>query len=144
MNPSHPRPIPAVSGAIINNGRVLMVRRCNPPNPGRLALPGGKMHLGESPEAALIREIREETSLTIVPVQLLDVVSTFEYAGTGILERQYVIISYLCRVLAGAAKAQDDACELAWLTKAEVLDCQETCNSVIQVVEKAFRFITGE
>lgn len=134
-------PIPAVSGVIINNGRVLMVRRCNPPNLGGLALPGGKIHLGESTEDALIREVREETSLIITPVQLLDVVTTFEHASTGKVERQYVIISYLSQVLGGSAKANDDACELQWLTQAQVLNCQETCHSVIQVTKKAFAFI---
>ena len=48
-----------VGAAIVRGGRVLAARRTTPPV-GRWELPGGKVEPGESPEDALVRELREE------------------------------------------------------------------------------------
>lgn len=138
MNTTAQHPIPAISGVIIQAGRVLLVRRCNPPNAGKLALPGGKIQWGEAPLAAVQRELLEETQLQVKPIQLLDAVATYEHSA-GKLTREYIIISYLCRVTGGVAAAQDDACELVWLTEAELAACNSTCPSVVAVAKKGFR-----
>ena len=65
------RPYLAVSAAIFRDGRVLIVRRARPPAHGLYTLPGGGVELGETLEQAVIREVREETSLTIEPVGLV-------------------------------------------------------------------------
>lgn len=129
--PQHP--IPAVSGVVIHEGRALFVRRCNPPNAGKLALPGGKINLGETPIAATQRELLEETGLTVEPTKLLHVTTAFEHNANGELTREYVIISYLCELISGTASAQDDACEIQWLDKAEMRACQEACAGVVEV-----------
>lgn len=137
MSATQPRPIPAVSGVIIKAGRVLLVRRCHPPNAGKLALPGGKIQWGETLLAAVRRELIEETQLQVEPVQLLDAVATYEY-NAGKLTREYIIISYLCHIIGGVAAAQDDACELIWLSEAELMACTNTCPSVVAVAKKGF------
>ena len=65
------RPYLAVSAAIFRDGRVLIVRRARPPAHGLYTLPGGGVELGETLEQAVIREVREETGLDIVPVELV-------------------------------------------------------------------------
>lgn len=67
---------PAVGvGAILLDaaGQVLLLRRANEPDKGKLGLPGGFVDAGESVEEALRREIREETGLTA---------DHFEYLGS--------------------------------------------------------------
>ena len=64
------RPYLAVSAAIFRDGRVLIVRRAQPPAHGVYTLPGGGVELGETLEQAVIREVREETGLEIEPIEL--------------------------------------------------------------------------
>ena len=65
------RPFLAVSAAIARAGQVLVVRRARAPADGLFSLPGGVVEIGETLTQALIREVREETSLAIEPVALV-------------------------------------------------------------------------
>jgi 8-oxo-dGTP diphosphatase len=59
-------PLPVVAAVIRRHGRVLVTRRpLDKANPGQWEFPGGKIGDGESPQAALIREILEELACTI-------------------------------------------------------------------------------
>jgi 8-oxo-dGTP diphosphatase len=57
----------ACVGALVHDaaGRLLMVQRGHDPHRGRWTLPGGRVEPGETPEAAVVREIREETDLDV-------------------------------------------------------------------------------
>lgn len=56
-----------VGAAVVRDGRVLAARRTAPPETaGRWEFPGGKVEAGETPEAALVRELREELGCTVV------------------------------------------------------------------------------
>lgn len=58
--------VSVVGAAIVRDGRVLAARRTAPPaTAGRWELPGGKVEPGETPEAALVREIAEELGCTV-------------------------------------------------------------------------------
>jgi 8-oxo-dGTP diphosphatase len=50
---------------VIRDNQLLMLRRNRPPHQGLWTAPGGKLELGESPDEGVIREIQEETRLTI-------------------------------------------------------------------------------
>ena len=61
-----------VGAAIVRGGRVLACRRTAPASAaGRWELPGGKVEPGETPEAALVREVREELGCEIAVSQWL-------------------------------------------------------------------------
>lgn len=60
-----PRPILAVSAAIIRDGKVLIVRRARAPARGLYTLPGGGVEVGETFEAALARELAEEANVVV-------------------------------------------------------------------------------
>lgn len=57
---------------------VLLLRRTRPPQKGMWSAPGGKMELGESPDDCVIRELQEETGLTIDSPQLRAIVTVFD------------------------------------------------------------------
>lgn len=61
----YPRVAAAVGGVIMNNERVLMVRRGREPYRGTWMFPAGFVEYGEHPEEALVREVKEETGLVI-------------------------------------------------------------------------------
>ena len=59
--------VPVVGAAILRDGRVLAARRTTPPAAaGRWELPGGKVEPGETPAAALVREVKEELGCEVV------------------------------------------------------------------------------
>ncbi len=52
-----------VGAVVVDEGRVLLVRRGREPLKGQWSLPGGMLELGEGLTAGVVREVREETGL---------------------------------------------------------------------------------
>jgi ADP-ribose pyrophosphatase YjhB (NUDIX family) len=112
-----PQRVPCV-GAIVRDaaGRLLVVRRGREPALGRWSVPGGRVEPGEDDAAAVVRELREETGLT---VRVGDLVGEVERAGLA--GATYVIRDYECQPAGGMLVAGDDAAEARWVTPAELL-----------------------
>lgn len=73
-----------MGAAIIRHGRVLVARRTHPPEAaGGWEFPGGKVEPGEDPDAAVVREIREELGC--------DVAVTGHLAGDSPIKDRYVL-----------------------------------------------------
>lgn len=105
------REVPCVGAVVFDDdGRLLLIRRANPPAQGKWSLPGGRVEPGEDPRSAVLRELTEETGLTgRVERHVGDVRRD---APDGSI---YVIHDYLVRVaLAAAPAAGDDALDAAW------------------------------
>lgn len=64
-----------VDAVIILNGKIVLIKRRNPPYQGEFALPGGFVEIGETTEEATVREVYEETGLSIKIIKLLGVYS---------------------------------------------------------------------
>jgi 8-oxo-dGTP diphosphatase len=100
--------MPGVAAVIVDPaGRVLLQRRSDD---GKWGLPGGGIEPGEEPADALVREIREETSLEIVPERIVGV-----YSGPDFLIRyangdrtMIVSITFACRPIAGEPRVNDE------------------------------------
>ena len=138
MNPS--APVVGVGGVVIRDGKVLLIRRGKPPLYGRWVVPGGTVELGESLEQALVREMREETGLEVVPLEILTVFDRIERDGDRVVYH-YVIVDYLCRWLGGEALAASDALEAAWAALDDLprFDLPE---KALEVVQNAFRKVS--
>jgi ADP-ribose pyrophosphatase YjhB (NUDIX family) len=108
----------AVGGVVVDQGRVLLVRRGKEPAMGQWSLPGGVLELGESLAEGLIREVREETGLTVEPVELVELLDRIHREGERV-RYHYVIADYLCRVAGGELKAASDAAAVRWVERAD-------------------------
>jgi ADP-ribose pyrophosphatase YjhB (NUDIX family) len=108
--------IPSV-GAVITDGhgRLLLIKRGHEPETGLWSLPGGRVEEGESDAAALVRELREETGLTVEPGELVGRVR--RPAGNG---RTFDIRDYAATVIGGSLVAGDDAADVRWASVAEL------------------------
>ena len=109
------RPYLAVSAAIIRGGKVLMVRRARSPALNLYTLPGGAVELGESLTDAVIREVREETSLSIEPVALAGHREVIARDAQGRIERHFVILCFAARWLAGETILNDELDDACWV-----------------------------
>lgn len=94
-------PIAAVGIVCVRDNQVLLIRRGNAPMRGRWAVPGGRVEPGETPAHAALREVREETGVT---VELAGVIEDFAIAP-------YLITEFAARWIAGEPRAGDDALE---------------------------------
>ena len=99
------------------DGRVLLVRRGRPPGRGQWSLPGGKVEAGETPAAAVVREVGEETGLHVRVVALLSVVPLDGLDGEPF---SYAVHEHLCSVVDGVARPGDDADDVCWAAPSEI------------------------
>jgi 8-oxo-dGTP diphosphatase len=115
-------PLVGVGAIIIEDGRVLLVKRGHPPLAGEWSIPGGVLELGETLREAAIREAREETCLTVETVELLGVYDRVRRDDDGRAIYHFVLVDFLCRRVTGEAEAADDADEVRWFAPAEAAE----------------------
>ena len=131
------RPFLAVSAAIVRDGKFLVVRRAQPPASGLFSLPGGVVELGEKLTEAVMREVAEETSLSIEPVALAGFRETVVRDAHDRVERHFVILCFAARWLAGEPALNEELSEARWIAPAE-LSGLPTTPGLAEIVAAAF------
>jgi 8-oxo-dGTP diphosphatase len=105
------QPLVVVAAVVRDGDRVLACRRAPGKDAaGRWEFPGGKVESGESPEAALVREIAEELGVRIHVGALLDRTVTARAGGRAI-----DLACFDCRLDGDAPVASTDHDELRWM-----------------------------
>jgi ADP-ribose pyrophosphatase YjhB (NUDIX family) len=121
--------IPCVGGIVTNSsGQLLLIRRGHEPGAGLWSVPGGRVEPGETDAEALVRELREETGLTVQPGKLIG--SVRRAAGRGDV---FDIRDYAATVIGGSLTAGDDAADVRWVSPAE-LDGLETTAGLVEAL----------
>ena len=127
-----------VAAAIVHTKKVLIVQRS--PNekvfPSLWEIPSGKREHFESSLAAIVREVKEETSLEVKPVKPIDV---FEFKVERDNEiRDSTQITFLCKLFGNPkVTISDEHQDFDWITKDQVKD-YNLSKDLQRVIKKAF------
>jgi 8-oxo-dGTP diphosphatase len=100
---------------VVENGRLLLAKRGIEPYDGSWYVPSGFVDYGETPEAAAVRELAEETELIVRILGLYDVRAWHDDP-----RKDGVMLFYRAERVAGEAKAGDDAREIGWFAPNEL------------------------
>lgn len=131
-------PIVGVGAVVIDGTKVLLVRRGNEPLKGEWSLPGGALEVGETLQQGVLREVLEETGVTVAPagvVEILDRIVRDEESGR--VRYHYVLIDFVCWVTGGSLLVGSDADEVRWVDRS-MLDEYQVAPVTVRVIEKAF------
>lgn len=109
--------IPCVGAVVFDeSGRLLLIKRANPPAQGQWSLPGGRQEPDESPEDGVVREVREETGLEVQVDREVGTVQRRAPSGDT-----YVIRDFVCTApKTDVVVAGDDAADARFFEIAEL------------------------
>ncbi len=107
----------ACDGILVEEGKILLIKRAKEPDLGKWAIPGGRIEENETAEECLKREFREETGFEIEPVKLVGI-----YSDPSRDPRKIIGAVYIVKRTRGEIKAGDDAGEARWFDLGEIPD----------------------
>jgi 8-oxo-dGTP diphosphatase len=93
---------------------VLLIRRGKAPRAGEWSIPGGRQEWGETVREAAVREIMEETGVTVTGLRLVDVVDGI-YRVDGAVTGHWTLVDFRADWAGGTPRAGDDAIDAKWV-----------------------------
>lgn len=130
------RPILGVGAVILEGDRVVLVKRGHEPSKGEWSLPGGAVDVGETLEAAIAREVLEETCLIVQVGPRVEIVERIIRDAGGRVQYHFVVVDYLCRVVGGVLASASDAAAAEWAALDD-LDRFAVSPTAVAVIRKA-------
>jgi mutator protein MutT len=131
------QPSVGVGAVVLDGDSVLLVKRGHAPLKGEWSLPGGMVELGETLEAALKREVLEETGIEIAVGPLVEVFDRIERAEDGRIAYHFVVVDFACAVERGTLLCGSDADDARWVAVGD-LSAYRLTEKATAVVHRAF------
>lgn len=108
-------PAPAAGAVVVEQGKLLLVKRAGYPRDGDWCIPAGFNEWDESPAECAVRELKEETGFAVELQGLFNV-----YSGTDDPRTNALLILYFAKIVGGTAQADDDAAAVEFFSLAEI------------------------
>ncbi len=112
--------VPAASAIVKNSEEKILLHRRS--DNALWGLPGGAMEVGESIGETVVREVKEETGLDVVPEYIVGIYSNPKHviAFSDGEVRQEFSICFACRIVGGRLRVSEESFEVSFFTPAEV------------------------
>jgi ADP-ribose pyrophosphatase YjhB (NUDIX family) len=123
---------------VFRNGKVLLVQRARAPARGVYTLPGGVVECGETLAEAVVREVREETSITIDPIALAGHREVLARDGAGRIHRHFVVLPFAARWIAGEFAPSEELAEGLWVNPRDTANLKTT-DGLADIISNAYR-----
>ena len=130
------RPYVGVGAVIVDDGRVLLVKRKYEPLAGQWSLPGGAVDVGETLEEAVAREMLEETGLVVDIGPVIEVFDRITRDDDGRVRYHFVLVDYLCWPVGGTLAAASDVADAVFADPADLARYGLTAKATA-VIERA-------
>ena len=131
-----------VGAVVLNEGRVLLVRRGGQPSSGKWSLPGGLVELGETTREAIRREVAEECGLDIRVGEVAGILDRVVRDAQGRIRYHWVLVDYVAYLESGTLCAASDADEAQWVEMDEV-ERLDTTDGLIDMIRRAVAVAEG-
>lgn len=135
--PTHPQV--GVGAVVFREEKVLLVLRGRPPAEGVWAIPGGRLRLGETLQAAAEREILEETGIVIRAGEPVFTFDAIVRDPDGRIQYHYVIVDLAAEYVEGTPAPGDDALSARWVSAAE-MEALEVSPVTRRLLRSRYRF----
>ncbi len=130
------RPLVGVGAVVFRDDEVLLVQRGREPAYGLWSLPGGLVKVGESLEAAVRREVLEETGVLVQAVDVVACLDRIVPDDEGRIAYHYVLVDFLCEPRGGEPRPGSDVLACAYFAPEGLPDLELT-RGAAEVIRKA-------
>ena len=136
----HPeRPWVGVGVIVWRDDQVLLIKRGRPPRRGEWGIPGGAQALGETIFETAIREVLEETGISIRPTAIVTAIDSITPGRDGKVLYHYTLIEVSAEWVAGEAVAASDVEDVCWAARDRVAGCVGWSETARIVAEAGLR-----
>jgi len=114
------RPLVGTGALILQDGKLLLIKRGAQPGQGKWSIPGGLVELGENVQDAMVRETKEEVGLDVEAIKLMDVFDSVTLDSHRRIQYHFVVVNFLVRIVGGSLQTASDILESRWVPIEEV------------------------